>query len=227
MIRTRFVLPFWPLNADSANQGATSLTPIAAALAAGLFSLTPIAATAATIQVGVSGCTLANAIRNANSIFDADGSSGCALGSLLGTDTITLPASSTQVLQTVLPSITSVITIMGNGATVRRNPRGPDFRILTVTALGNLTLNDTTVSGGRARKVGAFDTGRGGGILSAGVLKLNNSAVSGNSADLGGGGVSMISGATTLTNSFVSNNYAGYGGGVYASRGSMKLNTAT
>jgi hypothetical protein len=50
-----------------------------------------------------------------------------------------------------LPSITSVITIQGNGATIKRDSGSvTDFRLFVVEPTGGLTLDDVTLSGGVA-----------------------------------------------------------------------------
>ena len=76
-------------------------------------------------------------------------------------DTITLALGCTYTLTTTnngnngLPSITTTITINGNGATIQRDlsftcPDGtnPEFRIFHVAGSGDLTLKDLTVSNG-------------------------------------------------------------------------------
>ena len=106
---------------------------------------------AATIPVGAN-CTLVNAITAANT---DTATGGCPAGS--GADTIVLPAGSTQTLTTVnnstygptgLPVISSAITIEGQGSTIRRDSGAPEFRLFAVNSTGDLTLNETTVSGG-------------------------------------------------------------------------------
>src|SRR3712207_899405 len=88
-------------------------------------------ALAATINVG-GGCTLVEAILSANMNTSVG---GCRAGS--GADRIVLPAGSTQTLTTFnnnpyfygrsgLPVIRSVITIAGNGGTIRRAPTAPE-----------------------------------------------------------------------------------------------------
>src|SRR5215470_11268628 len=47
-----------------------------------------------------------------------------------------------------LPVITSAITIAGQGHTIHRDSGAPEFRLLEVSTTGDLTLQDTTVSGG-------------------------------------------------------------------------------
>ena len=164
---------------------------------------------AATINVS-GNCTLVDAITAAN---NNTATGGCTAGS--GADTIVLPSGSTQTLTTVnntslpatgLPVISSVITIAGNGSTIRRDPGAPDFRILAVSSIGSLTLQRTTVSGGRA--IAPF--GGGGGVFSQGALILNNSTISRNS----GGGVFDAFGRLSVTNSTISGNSAGAGGGI-------------
>ena len=106
---------------------------------------------AATIPVGGS-CTLVDAITAANT---DTATGGCPAGS--GADTIVLPAGSTQTLTSVnnntygptgLPVISSVITIAGQGSTITRASGAPEFRLLAVNSTGDLTLQETTVSGG-------------------------------------------------------------------------------
>ena len=162
-------------------------------------------------------CSLIEAIDNANA--DAQTHADCPAGS--GADIISLPADSTITLTSVnnsvnglngLPRITSAITIEGNGATIARDSSAPFFRILLVQqSTGDLTLNNTTITGGHV-----FDNG--GGINNFGTLRLNHSTVSGNAARAGGGLSS--SGTLILNHTTVSNNSgATYGGGImnYAS----------
>jgi hypothetical protein len=184
------------------------------------------AALAAQIDVGVGGCTLVDAITAANA---DQPTGGCTTGS--GVDTITLPAGSTQTLTSEnnysggyngVPVITSAIVIQGNGSTIRRASSAPQFRIVAVESTGDLTLQDTTLSGGAAAGDGARP---GGGVFNDGALTLINSTVSGNSAGTYGGGVSNT-GTMTLTNSTVSGNSARYGGGVL-SAGTLTVTNST
>ena len=100
-------------------------------------------------------CSLIQAIDNANN--DALTHSDCPAGS--GPDTIDLSlATGTHTLTAVnnnfingdtgLPVIASTITIEGYGSTITRGAGAPDFRIIGVNSSGNLTLNQTKVSGG-------------------------------------------------------------------------------
>ncbi|MGQ0593866.1 MAG: choice-of-anchor Q domain-containing protein [Gammaproteobacteria bacterium] len=162
-------------------------------------------------------CALIEAMENANA--DAQTHADCLSGS--GADTIALPASSTQLLIDVhnstygdngLPVINSAITIEGNGSTIMRDAGADLFRIFAVSSRGDLTLNETTVSGG-------FADGDGGGIENrGGAVTLTDSTVFANGAYYRGGGVENdVDSTLTLTNSTVSNNYGfrGRGGGVY------------
>lgn len=155
-----------------------------------------------------------------------------------GPDSITLVAGCTHTLVATdnntygasgLPVITSAVTIEGHGSTIRRDPADTDrFRIFAISNTGNLTLREATVSGGFIPEdmPGLND---GGGIANyGGVLNLENSAVSGNSADDDGGGVYNSEGTLSLTNSTVSGNSAsGNGGGVYNSEGTLTLTNST
>jgi hypothetical protein len=111
-------------------------------------------------------------------------------------DTIRVPTNSTQTLTAVnnstygptgLPPIRSAITLDGNGSTIRRPATAPDFRILAVSSSGNLTLQETTITGG------VSPSGRGVHIAGDGYLDLNASTISNNV----GSGVSASLGRRT------------------------------
>ncbi len=147
-------------------------------------SMTP-QAEAATITVDVGGhCTLADAITSANK----DQATGnCPAGS--GADLITLQRDVT--LNANLPYVKSEVTIDGNGYTISGN----NTRRVIFNYEGNLTLRDTTISGGKVNSVGA-------GILNYhGSLTIINCTVSGNFAERGGGGI--YNGAITKSASLV------------------------
>jgi hypothetical protein len=181
-------------------------------------------ALAAIINV-TGGCTLVDAITAANT-DTAMGS--CSAGS--GADTLVLDATSTHTLNSVnnttygangLPVVTSAITIEGNGSTIERGAGAPPFRLLTVGSAGNLTLQDTTISGGSAF--------RGGGLYNYfGAFTLINSTVSGNAAGSCGGGVSNYYGTATITSSTISDNTANIrGGGVDTKYGTVTITNST
>jgi len=111
------------------------------------------------------------------------------------------------------------VTINGAGSTL---DAGGDSRVLA-TYYSDVTLNDLTITGGDVESLqpvrGISQGGAGGGIYAIeGSLDVNDSEVSGNSADVGGG-VFFASeyGSLNLNDSMVSGNTAMYaGGGVYA-----------
>jgi hypothetical protein len=175
------------------------------------------------------GCTLRNAIINANTDTDTDGASGCLAGS--GADTLNLKAKSTYTFSqtdnntdgnNALPSITSVITINGNNAVLQRStaPDTPAMRLLHVGSTGNLTLNRLQVTGGKAPAY--YNYHRGGGIYNRGTVSLNNSTITDNRAGNDGGGIHNL-GNLTVNNSLVSGNRAGANGGGIASLGKLTL----
>ena len=146
--------------------------------------------------INVSGdCTLVAAINNANTDTDTDGAGfGCRAGS--GDDNLSLTTNGVYTLTEVaqgdedgLPWITSTITINGHGATIARTG-GPEFRLLHVTATGDLTLNSLTLIWrcfGRGvllflpyPSTHLHICPGGGGILNDGKMMLNNTKLSGN-----------------------------------------------
>lgn len=168
-----------------------------------VISVTP--ANAATINVNAT-CSLQDAIRAANADVV---SGGCSAGS--GADTIVLKPSSTIVLTAPdsegngLPVITSEITIEGNGSTVTRDPAAPDFRIFSVE-WSDLTLNETTVSGGSA--TGEY-VSLGGGIRAYyGSLELNDCVITGNTGTevAFGAGVAVHGTYTTINRTTIAGN---------------------
>jgi hypothetical protein len=158
------------------------------------------------IPVGA-GCTLVDALTAANTDI---ATGGCPAGS--GTDTITLPAGSTQTLTEVnneiygptgLPVISSVITVAGQGSTIARDRRAPEFRLLAVNGTGDLTLQETTVSGGVV-----IDGGGGGVANYGGTITITHSTISGHyvTGEYGGAGVRNNSGTVIITHSTISGN---------------------
>jgi uncharacterized repeat protein (TIGR01451 family) len=91
---------------------------------------------------------------------------------------------------------------------------------------GTLTLTNGIVSSNTASDV--YDSGGGIYNTSTGILTLDNTAVSGNTADYDGGGIYNSEGTMTLTNSTVSGNTAGYGvGGIFNGYGTLILTNST
>ncbi len=170
-------------------------------------------------------CTLVDAITTANT----DTTTGnCTHTGTNGADTIALTVDTTLTTSnnttfgpTGLPVISSMITITGNGHTITRDQGNPDiFRLLAINNTGDLTLKDTTLSGGTAagNDETVTPTILGGGILNHfGQLRLEGCTVSDNSAVWGGGVVVSASygGTVSLVNNTISGNSASFGGGVY------------
>jgi len=211
-------------------------------LAGGALGLSPVVH-AATINV-VAGlvivavddqCSLIEAIENANNTTTGQPHTDCTAGNPGGADTIVLPTGGTYTLTVVnnatdgpngLPSITSEITINGDGATIERSSTS-DFRIFHLGSGGNLTLNDVTITNGKAPDGASGSVGYGGGIFNGGTLTIQNSTVSNNSAGNSdtcsdtsctgapgshGGGVYNNGGTLTIEGSTLSGNSAGDGG---------------
>jgi fibronectin-binding autotransporter adhesin len=153
--------------------------------------------------------------------------------------TIKLAKGGTYILNDGSLEITGTITIQGNGATID----GADtYRVFIVEDPGNLTLNDLAVTGGSADY--------GAGICNAnvlteeagGIVTLNSSSVSGNTATAPspgsfatGGGIFNFLGTVTLNNSTVGGNAAtapdagsnAWGGGISNLAGTVTLHNST
>ncbi|HEY1267094.1 MAG TPA: hypothetical protein VGH16_07540 [Candidatus Binatia bacterium] len=117
---------------------------------------------------------------------------------------------------TGLPVILSHITIEGNGAKIVRAKGATEFRIFAVGETGNLTLKNTTVSGGIADKGGAIFNYKG-------AVYVQDSTISGNSASDRGGGIYSYAGLVVIDPSTISINSADYGGGVATRYGKVYL----
>jgi hypothetical protein len=168
-------------------------------------------------------CSLIEAIINAND--DAATHSDCVAGS--GADVIQLPAASTHTVTnkftnyfgaTGLPTITSEITIEGNGGKIA-GKKGASFRLIAVESSGDLTLSDVTVSGGSQN--------HGGAIFNYGTLTINDSTITGSKAGLGGGIFNGSTAVLTIDGGTISKNTAVYGGGVYDHSGAVSITNST
>ena len=184
-------------------------------------------ADAATINVPCSTADLTAAINTANNETTNPGfdtlelAAGCNYA-------YTTPAST----DTALPNINTSITINGHGATISRDPGAATrFRIIQAGGLGNLTLSELTITGGRAPNgASAGQAGQGGGgilIGSSASVTIIDSTITGNQAGNGnsnglmggnggpggaGGGIHMSSGSLAILDSTISANSAGNGG---------------
>lgn len=130
-------------------------------------------------------CTLVDAITAANS----DAATGGCIAGDPGLDTIILTADVTLIKvdniadwRNGLPSVTSEITVEGNGFSVARDEAAPNFRVFHVADGGSLDLRATTITNG------SVSGAPGGGIFVRGNLAMSNATVSGNSAFYGGYG---------------------------------------
>ncbi len=180
----------------------------------------------AVIEVG-GACNLPDAISAAN---DDTNVGGCSAGS--GADTILLSA--TVELDTVavldegengLPTVTSEITIDGGGSSITRDQAGPLFRIVKVDELGDLTLQNVTLSHG---SIGSDDPPvnyDGGAVLSRGRLTLADSHITESRTTRLGGAIASF-GEAVLENSTVTFNDASDGGGIY-NMGLMEITEST
>lgn len=117
---------------------------------------------------------------------------------------------------TGLPRVTTAITIVGQGALIRRAQGAADFRIFEVGSNaaygGALVLEGLTVSGGRA--VG--DSGGGIFVHNNGDLKLIRSTVGHNYSSVDGGGIFSNGDLAIIDSTITSNNAHHSGGGIFA-----------
>jgi len=187
---------------------------------------------AAEITVDGEFCSLTDAINAANN--DAD-EAGCQGSGTYDDDTIMLAVDVS--LTTTLPEITSTVTINGLGHTIDGNNDVAVGTVMRITGGGNLTLNNTTVTGGITDLNILEEKRRGGGIyVDSSKVTLNNSVVSGNSGVpfnrgyygwLMGGGFFAKSSTVVLNSSIVTENSAHEGGGFYVDSSTVTLNNST
>ena len=149
-------------------------------------------------------CTLADAIGAANNDSPYG---GCPAGA--GADIIGLPADIT--LAAALPEITSDITIEGEDKTI---DGASTYRIFTVAATGNLTVNRLTLANGQASGEGS--AGWGGAILNYGTLTATESVFQSNFASYGGAIDNEVGGTSVIRDSqFLGNSASGHGGAIF------------
>lgn len=182
-------------------------------------------------------CTLAEAIRSANTDTAVD---GCTAG--YGSDTIVFDFDQSVpiVLDTTfnyengLPNIDSNITLNGNPTTIEIDVLAGDLRIFYISDAGTLTLNDMILQQGRG-------FGGGGAISNYGQLTLNDSTLQNNQAIVAesfinyalGGAIVNIGGEAFINNSMILNNFsdstasASYGGGIYNLDGNLTIKNST
>ncbi|KAB2902756.1 MAG: hypothetical protein F9K27_15485, partial [Anaerolineae bacterium] len=128
-------------------------------------------------------------------------------------DTICLEESTTYLFTSGVSStnalsvVTTPITVEGNQATLERQSGAPVFRFFEVSSTGALILNDLTLTRGATIHAGGAIHNAGG------IVELNNSTFTLNTANTGGVLDNQTgSGVVTLNNCTLSNNTASYGG---------------
>lgn len=200
-------------------------------LALALLPLLPLlTARAADITVDED-CQLADAISAANTDLPQG---GCPAGD--GADLIAL--TNNVELNGMLPPISSPITILGNGHTLRGAKRDRLLRVVS----GQVSIHDLTLTGGKiARDSGGavrVDSGgsllvhaslfyenmahSGGAIASFGHLQIENTTFRGNHA-ISGGAIYQRDGALTVNNCVFESNKAAEGGAISISDGAGSI----
>jgi hypothetical protein len=153
--------------------------------------------------------------------------------------------------------VTSAITIQGNtnGITISRNLAVGEMRLFRVTAAGNLTLKDISLTAGLARGANGSAPGESGGeglggaVLNQGILNVtastlyNNQAIGGNGASGGAGGsarggaIYTDGGTVMLANATLSGNStssgagssvpSNFGGAIYVRNATLDVHNST
>jgi predicted outer membrane repeat protein len=119
-------------------------------------------------------------------------------------DTITFNVSGTITLSSVLPTISSEMTMDGNGQNITLSG-GNAAPVMSVAGAGALTLQYITVANGRSLSGS-------GGITNNGGLSVRNCNFLNNVSEAGGG-IANFSGTLTISDSTFSDNSAQVGGG--------------
>lgn len=177
-------------------------------------------ANAEQIPVGAH-CSLAEAITAANINAPVNGCPAGGLGgdTILIDDDIELTAVDNPTNgANGLPSVTSVITVKGNGHTLSRDPGADPFRFFHVTFNGNLTLDDLTLTGGHS------NTNGGAVYNDGGFVTVTNSLLHDHRADQDGGAVHNSNGIVYFSTSEFRSNHAGFAGGVVSNSGILNIN---
>ncbi len=174
-------------------------------------------------------CSLPEALINAND--DARTHADCPAGS--GPDTIVLQRGATYTFNPMgdalyggpvgvapayaLPTITTEITIIGNGATIERDPSGTLFGLFGTRSGATLVLDDMTIRGGRSSAGGAVNVARG-------TVTIRDSRLIENTA-YWGGAIDNSSGDIAIINSTITGNssWGAHGGAIHTNSGSINI----
>lgn len=165
-------------------------------------------------------CSLIEALENA--VDQAQTHTDCEAGSAAGA-TLVLAEDSLYSLSdlhntvagpTGLPSLSGIITVEGNGATIERADKAPLFRLLHVAGGGDVTLEDLTLRGGALAQ---SDTDDGSGIVSEGSLSVHRVFMSENIGAGSGGAIANTAGGDlhVSQSTLQGNGGGGAGGNIY------------
>ena len=186
---------------------------------------------AATIQVGVNGCTLVDAIRSAN----ADAARGdCTAGN--GNDTIIAPNGWTVVLNSTLPDIDTDMTITSASSAGKLIISGDEaHRIMRIRGSStDVTLNRVKLIHGQ---IGSALSNGGAAIrITDANVVINDSEIGDNFAkDVRGAGIFIRDGALEINRSLIYDNETEFtgaqtpisGGGIYADNAQVSISDST
>lgn len=173
-------------------------------------------------------CTLRAAIAAANTsalVGGCDGSGGAPFTIVLAPNaTYTLTEVDNTDLsgyQSALPIFYNDMTIEGNGATIQRDANAPPMSLVVIYS-NTLTLNNLVLRGASTAGL----NGAGGAVfVYGGKVNINNSTITGNTADDSGGGLAN-SGIATITDSTLSDNQARVGGAI-SNNGTLIVRNST
>jgi hypothetical protein len=129
--------------------------------------------------------------------------------------TISLASGCVYNLPAALPTITKLLTITGHNSALQRSyaTATPAFTILTVSATGNLTVNNVNFYNG-----GGDGLDEDGGAIyntDGGALAVSGGTFRGDATPLGSGGAIYSGGSLQVTGATFTNDASGYGGAIY------------
>ena len=184
-------------------------------------------------------CTLRDAIQAINDLAPRG---GCPAGDGYGDDTIVISISGQPAVITLtqadpglfngtafpgagLPPIGRTLTILGNYATIRRDPAlacplngsaaASEFRLLHVLPSGDAFVRDITLLNGCADDAGS--TGNGGAIRNEGYLELVSGLAELSEANYGGGAIQSSGTLVLIDFTLAHNSASAFGGGIFSS----------